>query len=165
MLDNHFTALGHEFRGSLSRRVGAGTVAALVGIVTLASPARAEGAAKYPLAGPYVNISCRWITPGPWENVTEVTPGFALFNLDAQGSLSVVAHLQGAPPETEFPVRLIQGVEDCWTVDGVLVTNAQGVGTLRLTEPDVGTRAQVVIDTSNLFGQPSYRATDFFVTD
>ena len=165
MLDNHFTALGHEFRGSLSRRVGAGTVAALVGIVTLASPARAEGAAKYPLAGPYVNISCPWITPGPWENVTEVTPGFALFALDAQGSLSVVVHLQGAPPETEFPVRLIQGVEDCWTVDGVLVTNAQGVGTLRLTEPDVGTRAQVVIDTSNLFGQPSYRATDFFVTD
>jgi hypothetical protein len=75
--------------------------------------------------------------------------------------------LKGAPPHGQFPVRLVQGGpgggDDCFTVDGTLVTNGQGKGTVTVAEPPAGTRAQIIIDTTFLTGRPSLRATDVFV--
>jgi hypothetical protein len=138
--------------------------AALVVSVSVATPTLAWGAEKYPLVGPAANISCANLTPAG-ENVSKVAPGFVIFNLNRHGILSAVVSLKGAPPHTRFPLRLIQGgAGDCYKVDGVLVTDGQGKGTLRLTERDVANRAQIIIDTKALFKKPTYRGTHFFVT-
>jgi len=138
--------------------------AALVVSVSVATPTLANGAEKYALVGPAANISCANLTPAG-DNVSKVAPGFVIFNLNRRGILSAVVSLKGAPPHTRFPLRLIQGgAGDCYKVDGVLFTNGQGKGTLRLTERDVAKRAQVIIDTKALFHKPTYRGTHFFVT-
>lgn len=136
-------------------------VAAL--ILLPATPAGAQGAKKHPLVGPAAVIWCDDLTPVPWEDTSVRVPGFAVFNANGSGRLSVVVSMKRAQPRTEFPVRLIQGnAGDCWTVDGVLTTNGQGNGTLRLAEPVVGTRAQIIVDTSALFDVPTFRATEIF---
>jgi hypothetical protein len=147
-----------------ARIMSAAGCAALVVSVSVATPTLARGAQKYRLVGPAANISCHDLTPAG-ENVSKVAPGFVIFNLNRHGTVSAVVTLKGAPPHTRFPLRLIQGgAGDCYNVDGVLVTDGQGKGTLRMTEPDVAKRAQVIIDTRALFAKPTYRGTHFFVT-
>lgn len=132
-------------------------------LLLTASPA-AAGAEKYALVGPSANIFCSDLTPAG-EDVSQVAPGFAIFNANAN-KVGAVVSLKDAPPNAQFPVRLVQGGlgggGDCFTVDGTLTTNGQGKGTLNVAEPPVGTRAQVIIDTTVLTGTPSYRATDIF---
>lgn len=139
-------------------------VAASAAVLLTAMPASAA-AEKYPLVGPAANIFCSDLTPAG-ENVSQVAPGFAVFNAN-KNKLSAVVSLKGAPADTEFPIRLIQGGtgggSDCFTVDGTLTTNGNGQGTLNVAETPVGTRAQVIIDTTVLTGSPSFRATDTFV--
>lgn len=139
-------------------------VAASAAVLLTAMPASAA-AEKYPLVGPAANIFCSDLTPAG-ENVSQVAPGFAVFNAN-KNKLSAVVSLKGAPADTEFPIRLIQGGtgggSDCFTVDGTLTTNGNGQGTLNVAEPPAGTRAQVIIDTTVLTGSPSFRATDTFV--
>jgi hypothetical protein len=143
------------------------TLSALIAaaaLVALAEPASAA-AEKYPLTGPYANISCADLTP--LDGSVDIAPGFVVFNAN-KNKLSAVVSVKDAPPNTQFPIRLIQGTRndegsiDCYTVDGILKTNAQGKGTLNVAEPVVGTRAQVVIDTTALFGTPTYRGTEMF---
>lgn len=143
--------------------IAAGIVV-LVVFVSGATPSLARGAEKYRLVGPAANIFCDDLTPAG-ENVRKVAPGFVIFNRSGNGRLSAVVSLKGARPNTRLPIRLIQGgADDCFKVDGVLITNGQGNGTLRLTERDVARRAQVIIDTKALFKTPTYRGTRFFVT-
>jgi hypothetical protein len=135
---------------------------------TFAVTGTASAAAqKFPLVGPFANIACSNLTPSE-EDVEQQAPGFAIFNAN-KNKVSAVVSLKDAPANTEFPIRLIQGTAgdeggaDCYTVDGILKTNAQGKGTLNVSEPPTGTRVQVIIDTSAIFGTPTFRATEFYV--
>jgi hypothetical protein len=133
-------------------------------VLLIAGPASAA-AEKYPLVGPAANIFCSDLTPAG-EDVSQVAPGFAVFNAN-KNKVSAVVSVKDAPPNTAFPIRLIQGGAgggtDCFTVDGTLTTNGNGQGTLNVAEAPTGTRVQVIIDTSELFGTPTFRATDIFV--
>lgn len=149
---------------NIIRTVAAGALAAAAALTLTAGPASAA-AEKYALVGPDANIFCSDLTPA-FEDVSQIAPGFAVFNVN-KNKLSAVVSLKDAPPNTQFPIRLIQGGvgggEDCFTVDGTLTTNGQGKGTLNVAEPPIGTRAQVIVDTTVLTGTPTYRATDVFV--
>lgn len=140
------------------------TLAAAAALLLTAGPASAA-AQKFDLVGPAANIFCNDLTPAG-EDISQVAPGFAVFNAN-QNKLSAVVSVKDAPPNTQFPVRLIQGGVggggDCFTVDGTLTTNGNGKGTLNVSEPPAGTRAQVIIDTTALTGTPTYRATDMYV--
>ena len=48
-------------------------------------------------------------------------------------------------PNTNVQVRLIQGNDDCFTIDGYITTNKQGNGTLNVSEAAVSTKAAVFI--------------------
>ena len=146
------------------RTVVAGVLSAVALGVGLAAPASAA-AEKYALVGPAADVFCSDLTPAPDENISQIAPGFAIFNAN-QNKVSAVVSVKDAPPNTEFPIRLIQAGGtgfDCFTVDGTLKTNGNGKGTLNVSEAPDGTRAQVIIDTSVLTGTPSYRATQPFV--
>jgi hypothetical protein len=141
--------------------VSAGVVGAtLFGLYDSASAA----AEKYALVGPQANIFCSDLTPAA-EDVSQTAPGFVVFNAN-KNKLSTVVSVKDAPPNTKFPIRLIQGGvgggNDCFTVDGTLTTNANGQGTLNVAEVPTGTRAQVIIDTTVLTGTPTYRGTEIF---
>ncbi len=144
------------------------TVAMMVAALSApTTPAFAQGAKKYRLVGPAANLFCDDLTPAG-EDVSQSIRGFVIFNRNGSGIVSAVVSLKFARPNTRYPVRLIQGGtegSDCHEVDGVLVTNRRGNGTLRLAERDVGTRAQIIVDTSALFRTPTYRATRFYVTE
>lgn len=139
-------------------------VCASAALLLTAGPASAA-AEKYDLVGPAANIFCSDLTPAG-EDVSQTAPGFAIFNAN-KNKVSAVVSLKDAPPNTQFPIRLIQGGagggNDCGTVDGTLVTNGNGKGTLNVSELPAGTRAQVIIDTTVLTGTPTFRATDIFV--
>jgi hypothetical protein len=143
------------------------TALALAGAAALglAAPAAAQGAEKYPLVGPAANIFCSDLTPAG-EDVSQLAPGFVVFNAN-KNKVSAVVSVKDAPPGKVLPVRLIQGGvgggNDCYAVDGVITTNAQGNGTINVAEAPAGTRAQVIIDTSELFGTPTFRGTEIFV--
>jgi hypothetical protein len=136
---------------------------AAAALVLPATPAMAA-AEKYALVGPNANIFCSDLTPAG-EDVSQTAPGFVVFNAN-KNKVSAVVSVKDAPPNTELPIRLIQGGpgggNDCYTVDGVLKTNANGHGTLNVSEVPTGTRAQVIIDTTAIFGTPTYRGTDIF---
>lgn len=123
-----------------------------------------QGAKKYPLVGPDAQLFCFSLTPTSNDVATLWQEGFVRFNVDDDaGILSAVVSLKGAEPNTTYPVRLIQGgAGDCQTVDGYLTTNGRGNGTLSISEPAVSDRAQVIINTDVLSGDPTYRATEIF---
>jgi hypothetical protein len=144
-------------------RIALPAVLAAGALLLTVGPASAA-AQKYDLVGPNANIFCSDLTPA--DGATEKAPGFAVFNANAN-KVSAVVSVKDAPPNTTFPIRLIQGGvgggTDCYAVDGTLTTNGEGKGTLNVSEAPTGTRAQVIIDTTALFGTPTYRATDIFV--
>ena len=130
-------------------------------VLLLAAPAHAA-AQKYGLVGPAANISCEALDPVESEDSSQRLSGFVVFN-DGEGSITAVVSVKRATPNTALPVRLIQsGSVDCWDMDGVLRTNGQGNGTLRIKEPVTGTHAQIIIDTRELFSTPTYRATSIY---
>ena len=64
-------------------------------------------------------------------------------------------------------MRLIQAIPsgaDCDNVDGTIITNNQGNGEVNIVEPELtgATAAQVIIDTSTLFQNPTYQGTDLY---
>ncbi len=134
------------------------------GMIGLTGAANAA-AEKYALVGPFANIFCNDLTPAG-EDVSQTAPGFVVFNAN-RNKVSAVVSVKDAPPNTQLPIRLIQGGagggNDCFTVDGTLTTNGQGKGTLNVAEAPAGTRAQVIIDTSALFGTPTFRGSQIFV--
>ena len=140
-----------------------GLVAA-AGLTFAATPAQAVTVDKQTLVGPYTNITCVGLEPADID-ISETLAGFALFKADTtKNTLSVAVNIRGAEPNTEYPVRFLQSNgDDCFIIDGTLTTRANGNGSLRLSEPITGTAAQVIIDTSELFGLPSYRASQAFV--
>lgn len=145
-------------------RFGAALLAALGTVLLLAGPASAA-AQKSDLVGPAANIFCSDLTPAG-EDVSQVAPGFVIFNANAN-KVSAVVSVKDAPPNAELPIRLIQGGpgggNDCFTVDGVLKVNGNGKGTLNVSEAPAGSRVQVIIDTSEIFGTPTFRGSQIYV--
>lgn len=145
-------------------RFGAALLASFAVLLLGAAPASAA-AQKSELVGPSANIFCSDLTPAG-EDVSQVAPGFVVFNANTN-KVSAVVSVKDAPPNSELPIRLIQGGpgggNDCYTVDGTLKVNQNGKGTLNVDEVPAGTRAQVIIDTSELFGTPTFRGSEVFV--
>jgi hypothetical protein len=132
--------------------------------VSVGSASFAQGADKQPLVGPTADVLCDNLVPLHGD-APDPGPGFVIFNKSGD-RVSALVVLHDARPNTTYPVRLLQDDDgSCHDVDGELVTNHRGHGTLRLTEPDVGNLAQVIIDTDRLAQNPSYRGTDVFPTD
>lgn len=130
----------------------------------LSANAVAQGAKKQILVGPSAVISCKTVEPSFWDNGSVVQDGFVIFNYaDGSNKLMATVKLKGASPNTEYPVRLIQGNSgDCHTFDGILTTNKKGNGVLHIDEDGYGEVAQVIIDTGSQYGTPTWRGTDIF---
>jgi len=138
------------------------SLVAVVGLTFAGTSVHAATVDKYPLTGPSANLFCYNLEPFPGEVVGEHADGFALFKAN-QGTLTGSFHLRNVEPNTDYVIRLIQAAgNDCHTVDAILHTNKNGVGSVRWSEPIVGARAQVIIDTGDIYGNPTYRATEFF---
>jgi hypothetical protein len=132
--------------------------------VSFGSASFAEGADKHPLIGPNAEVFCSSLVPLHGD-APDPGPGFVIFNKSSD-SISALVVMHDGEPNTTYTVRLLQDNDDsCHDVDGELVTNHRGHGTLRLAEPDVGNLAQVIIDTDSLSQTPTYRGTDVFPTD
>lgn len=138
--------------------------AALSAVLLVAAPASAA-AQKSDLVGPNANIFCSDLTPAG-EDVSQTAPGFVIFNAN-KNKVSAVVSVKDAPPNVSLPIRLIQGGpgggNDCYTVDGTLTVNQNGKGTLNVSEAPVGSRVQVIIDTTSLFGTPTFRGSAIYV--
>ncbi len=121
-----------------------------------ASAAGAE-AQRVPLAR-QVNRGC--FTGGEAGAATNGT-----VHIHATGSGKIVAtvQLKDALPDTTYNVRLIQvpGGADCATLDGTLITNAQGNGNLTLQEPVLPgtTGAFVVLNAVGFTAERDYYTT------
>lgn len=138
---------------------------ATIGLLIASSPSPATAAAeKYRLTGPEANIFCNSLEP--LDEADTIVPGFVIFNA-IKKKVSATVSVKDAPANVDLPVRLIQGGVggggDCYEIDAILRTNGQGKGTVHVAEPRTGTRAQVIIDTTALFGTPTFRGTGIFL--
>ncbi len=145
--------------------VGAVCIGSVIMAVVPAGAASGPGAEKLPLVGPEADVFCDSLQPVPGENAGTDFPGFAIFNQNGNaGTVMATVSVKGWQPDTSYPVRLIQGGDDCFTVDGVIETNGRGNGTLHVEEAQQpgSTAMQVIVDTGALFGTPSIRATEAY---
>jgi hypothetical protein len=151
-----FTSLRRNQRRIATCVTGACAVITAIGPATAAE---AGSAARLPLVGPAADVSCQELEPGA-EDVSEPGPGFVVLK-ERPDTVSALVVLRGAQPNTDYPVRLLQSGDDattCFVVNGVLHTNGRGAGVLRVSEPITGEAAQVIVNTGELFGLPTYRA-------
>jgi hypothetical protein len=140
-----------------------GAAGLLLGFAGAATAAEAPGAAKLGLVGPGAIVFCAPPQSPVDSDASQTLEGFAIFNYSSDSNtIKATVSVKGAQPNTSYPVRLIQNNSDCGTVDGVLTTNGQGTGSLNLREAAVSGSAQVIIDTGNLFTNPTYRATESY---
>jgi len=133
------------FKSWKSRAAVFGVAAVVVGVPILGvgGPAGAAGAGKFDLQGPNGSAFC------DGSGVDAGAPGgfgFAVINAPSNGTVSATVSVKGLKPNTSYTVRLIQGVADCFTVDGTIVTNGVGNGTINVSEPSVSTHAFVAVD-------------------
>ena len=154
------TLLRRDRRRIATVATGACAVLAVLGP---APASEAAPAGRLPLVGPAADVSCQELEPGE-EDVSEPGPGYVVLRQRA-GTVTAVVRLRGAQPDSDYTVRLLQAGDDattCVTVNGVLHTNARGAGVLRVSEPVTGAAAQVIVNTGELFGLPTYRAAQAF---
>jgi hypothetical protein len=118
------------------------------------------GAEKQYLLGPAGSFYCSTLLPFPGENPSMPLEGFVIFN-QANGKVMATVSIKDGEPNTDYPVRLIQANDDsCFIVDGVLITNDEGKGTIRISEDVVSSAAQVIVNTRALLTKPTYRGTE-----
>ena len=136
--------------------------------VTALTANPAGAATKTPLIiGPYVSILCDSLAP--FDSFTTITPRSSVAFSTKGPNVAATVTLKVARPNADFEALLIQGGVDaggdCSTVDGTLHTDAKGAGRLRLSEPAVGTRAQIVVRTGqvDMTSGQAFRGADFFV--
>ena len=143
----------------ITKRTMTRTLAALalttVMVVTTATPAHAV-TVESRLVGPDANLTCGKDVAEDGESVNERGPGKVTLKTK-RGKVTATVTLKKALPRTDYVVRLIQTLEDCHTVDGVIHTDRRGNGSLKRTEPIAGTVAVVVVDTGALHAEPGWR--------
>ena len=69
--------------------------------------------------------------------------------------MSATVSLKGLTPDTDYVIRLIQGV-DCYVVDATVTTNRQGNAKVHLSEASVSGTAFIAVDEGSLFGAPMF---------
>ena len=84
-----------------------------------------------------------YLTPG-----VQTDSKFDLKFKDKTDTLTANVRLKNLTPDHVYYVRLIQGLGDCFTTDGTILTNKHGNGHVRFSE-------QAVTDTSVLFVCPN----------
>ncbi len=151
-------------RRSLVALLAAASLA--VAFVAPASGGTAVMVGGVPLVGPMGVVWCTDATPffpGQVDNGTQAGPG-TVSMAGGDFAVSAAVTLRGAAPYHAYYVRLIQGGSvptDCWTLDGVIVTDAWGNGITSVREARrPGTVAITVIVDSDacLCSLPIYRA-------
>jgi hypothetical protein len=121
---------------------------AVAGLALAGDPPKRE------LLGPLGHANCDGTpasgSPGDW--------GFVVFSSPGNGTVSASVSLKNAVPNSDYAVFLIQP-GDCYKgIDGIITTNAEGNGSLRVSVPSVGTWAVV-----GVFGEGS--TNQEFVTE
>jgi pectate lyase len=130
---------------------------AAVVVAAIAAGTATAGAGKFELLGPDGNAFC------DGSGVFAGAPGgfgFAVINASADGSVAATVSLKKQEPNTTYVVRLVQGVDDCYTVDAEVTTNAVGNATVHVSEPSVSSTALVAVDEGALAS-----GGDTFVTE
>ena len=145
----------------VKRASAAFTTALLVAVLTTGASPAPTIRDRLPLVGPRAIIDCGDLSPVSGEHSGQPGPGFVTFRV-RHGVLSARLVLDRAKPDTRYIVRLIQEDRDCHRFDGVLRTDGQGNGDLRVSEPAVTHRAQIIVDTGIEYGRPTYRARSLF---
>ena len=82
--------------------------------------------------------------------------GFAVINAPSNGTVSATVSIKKQQSNTDYVIRLVQGGDDCYTVDATVTTNGQGNATVYLSEASVSTHALIAVDTGVLFGAPTF---------
>jgi hypothetical protein len=121
-----------------------------------ATPANAI-TAKSRLVGPDANLTCGKDVAEDGESINERGPGNVTLKTK-RGKVIAAVELKKALPRTDYVLRLIQTLEDCHTVDGVIRTDRRGNGKLKHTERITGLVAVVHIDTGALHAEPHWRS-------
>lgn len=128
----------------------------VAGAITGVAAAVAGGSMKTPLLGPNGLAYCdgSGVLDGSDNGY-----GFAVINYDKDANtIQATVSVKGLDPNTTYDVRLVQGDDDCFTVDGNFTTNGRGNGTIFVSEPSVSSHALVAVDDS----QNGY--DDYYVT-
>jgi hypothetical protein len=133
-------------------------VAAVAGVSAGAALSDAGSAQRLDIYGPNFQYSCNLESIGNPETPTG-SHAVLRFDKDAN-TVGATVQLKGLAPNTSMQVRLIQGVADCFTIDGTIVTNGQGNGTLAVSEAAVSTKASVFVWGSDYSG-PYYMSAIF----
>jgi hypothetical protein len=140
-------------KGSLAPLLAVLAVLASLGLVFGTGVAGADkGAAqRVDIYGPNFDYFCDF---SGIANGTETPTGsYAVLQYDKDANtVGATTQLRGLEPDTSYQVRLIQGVSDCFTIDGTITTNSQGNGTLNVSEPAVSTQAAVFVWRSDFTG-------------
>lgn len=122
-------------------RIAVGLTAAVVIGFAGAGTASAQGAAKVPLSTNAVLVNC-FEGDAYFHRGSEQVGGFVIFNYDSSvNTVRATVSLKGAA-HTKYYVKLVQAtpsvvgaIVQCLAVDGTLVTNGRGNGTLTITQP------------------------------
>lgn len=107
--------------------------------------AAAAGVQRVDLLGPHGNVMCdgSGVLAGAADGF-----GFAVINARGDGTVAATVSLKGLQPDTEYSVYLIQGVDDCGTLDATITTNGRGNGTTFVSEQSVSDHAFVGVRTA-----------------
>ena len=137
-------------------------VAMIAGIVAIFGTGVAgadKGAAqRLDMYGPNFEYTCDFSIP-----IGDQTPtgSYAVLQYDKDANtVGATVQLRGLAPNASLQVRLIQGIDDCFTIDGTITTNSQGNGTLNVSEPAVSKQAAVFVWGSDFTG-PFYESAIF----
>ena len=108
-----------------------------------AAVAGGGGAGNFHLLGPDGNAFCdgSGVISG-----SDGGFGFGIINAPGTKTVSATVSLKGLAPNTEYSVRLIQGIADCFTFDATVTTNGVGNGSVHLSEASVSTTAFLAVD-------------------
>jgi hypothetical protein len=116
---------------------------AVAGATAGVAAAVAGGSMKTPLLGPDGNAFCDG--SGAFSG-HDGGFGFAVINYDKDtNDIMATVSLKGLDPNTTYNVRLIQGVDDCFTSDGSFTTNGKGNGNICVSETSVSSHAFVAL--------------------
>ena len=90
--------------------------------------------------------------------------GFAIIRAPSSLELEATVSIRGYAL-TYYTVRLIQGADDCQTVDWEGLTNGAGMATIHLSEPVVSSTAFIAIDQYSTFEGVPFEINWSFVTE
>lgn len=141
----------------------------LLGAVIVLSPTSALGdgggqrMAFWGGFGAAANCDGSGVIPSP-TTVRVPAFGFAILNASSDGKVGATVAIRDIP-NGYYTVRVIQGIDDCNTIDWAGFANGNGNLTIHLSEPTVSTFAFVAVDQWATFDGVPVAVNASFVTD